>query len=149
MVAVHERDQLLRGGIGDTAGGTIAAGGIKMIRSMKSGVVAMAVLASTFAGGLTQPAQAQGFFNPYGYNTNLVNPYYGGDVYRRPSVLKPTLIGAAIGGAGGLGVSLLSGRDKHYVRNVGIGAGIGAAAGAGVGLIKRHNFNRNLNYGFY
>ncbi len=124
-----------------------------MIRSMKNAVLAAAVLASTVAGGLTQPAEARNYFNPYGYNTNYVNPYYnpynGNAYYGRPSILKPTLVGAAIGGAGGLGVSLLSGRDKHYVRNIGIGAGIGAGVGAGIGLIRRHNFNKNLNYGGY
>lgn len=120
-----------------------------MRRSIKSAVMAMAVLASTFAGGLTQSAEARNYYNPYGYTA--VNPYYnpynGGAYYGRPSIIKPTLLGAAIGGAGGLGVSLLSGRDKHYVRNIGIGAGVGAAAGAGVGLIRRHNWNKNFNYG--
>lgn len=116
----------------------------------KSGIIAMAVLASTFAGGMTQSADAQNYVNPYGYNSNFVNPNFNPYVgYRRPSILKPTLIGAAIGGASGLGVSLLSGRDKHYVRNIGIGAGIGAGVGAGVGLIKRRNFDRNINYGYY
>lgn len=118
-----------------------------MISSIKSGLIAMAVFAATVAGGSTQPAEAQTYINPYGYNSNFVNPYYGG-YYRRPSIIKPTLIGAAIGGAGGLGVSLLQGRDAHYVRNIGIGAGIGAGVGAGVGLLRRHNFNKNFNSGY-
>jgi hypothetical protein len=122
--------------------------------STKNAVLAMAVLTSTFAGGLTQSAEARNYFNPYGYNANYVNPYYnryngGGYYYRRPSIIKPALIGAAIGGASGLGVSLLSGRNRHYVRNVGIGAGIGAGVGAGVGLIRRHNYNKHFNRYYY
>jgi hypothetical protein len=135
-----------------TADDTSAREGRKMTKVIKSTVLAVAMVASTFAGGLTQSAEARNYYDPYGfngYNTNFVNPNYnpynGGAYYRRPSIIKPTLVGAAIGGAGGLGVSLLSGRDKHYVRNIGIGAGIAAGVGAGIGLIRRHNFNKNFN----
>jgi hypothetical protein len=121
-----------------------------MLKSFKNGVLTLAVLATTVISGFAQPAEAQNYFgNQYGYypQANYVNPYYGnpynnGNQYygRRRSILKPALIGAGIGGAAGLGVSLLSrndGHSRHYVRNIGIGAGVGAGVGALTGLIRR------------
>ncbi len=118
-----------------------------MLKSFKNGVLTLAVLATTVISGFAQPAEAQNYFgNQFGYypQANYVNPYnnyYGNQYYgRRRSILKPALIGAGIGGAAGLGVSLLSrndGHSRHYVRNIGIGAGVGAGVGALTGLIRR------------
>ena len=76
-----------------------------MLKSLKNGVLTLAVLATTVVSGFAQPAEARNYVNPYGYypQANYVNPYYGnpynnnyyGNPYnygRRGSILKPALI---------------------------------------------------------
>lgn len=119
-----------------------------MLKSFKNGILTLAVLATTVI-GFAQPAAAQFFGNPYnGYNpqVNYVSPYNNFNRFdnsynygRRRSILKPALIGAGIGGAVGLGASLLHNPvdhgSRHYVRNIGIGAGVGAGVGVLGGLL--------------
>ncbi len=123
-----------------------------MLKSFKNGILTLAVLATTVS-GFAQPAEARNYFNPYnGYypQATYVNPYYSNSYgygnqfyYRRPSIIKPALVGAGIGAGVGAGVSLLSDNDghssRHFVRNMGIGAGVGAGVGALTGLIRRSN----------
>jgi hypothetical protein len=124
-----------------------------MLKSFKNGVLTLAMLAATLiASGFAQPAEARTYVNPYGYypQATYVNPYYNPYYnnynynyrpyyYRHRSILKPALIGASIGGAAGLGVSLLrpdyEDHSHHFVRNIGIGAGLGAGVGALSGLL--------------
>lgn len=120
-----------------------------MLKSLKNGILTLAVLATTVT-GFAQPAEARNYVNPYyGYypQATYVNPYYNnynyayGNPYyygRRRSILKPALIGAGIGAGVGAGVSLLhdnDGHSRHFVRNMGIGAGVGAGVGALSGLL--------------